>query len=286
MSKFRMLMVLCVLALSIYSFSAAANGSGPKPKAGFIYKVKVDVVEHLMERALVKFGNNSVYYSPRRREVVFMDQVDNNWLSQNNLNNKHNGQSFEILDAAQTNSLLEGLCRQIELNTDNEIVNFQKPSKTAKTLSMMGNMGANAIGKNKLSFDFPNKKLRRVKVKADEYYEINVDFIFGGEKDSYTVMNKQKGEPHIKFRAKVSIVASDKKGNLLWEKENETIDFASAFNEEDIMESEKGEFFKVRRAPRRFHSYNQQAIGDYLSLSKIELERCTIIALAAAFGDN
>jgi hypothetical protein len=174
----------------------------------------------------------------------------------------------------------------MEFNTDNEIVNFQKPSKTAKTLSMMGNMGANAIGKNKLSFDFPNKKLRRVKAEADEYYEINVDFIFGGEKDSYIVMNKQKGEPYIKFRAKVSIIASDKKGNLLWEKENETIDFASAFNEEDIMESEKGEFFKVRRAPRMFHSYNQQAIGDYLSLSKIELERCTIMALAAAFGDN
>ena len=46
---------------------------------------------------------------------------------------------------------------------------------------MFGNIIINLTANNKLSFYFPHKKLKKVKVVTDEYYEIKIDFLSGGE---------------------------------------------------------------------------------------------------------
>jgi|GEM_PF-3042698 len=274
-----------ILSLLLFSFSDV-NVGVPASKSGYIYKVKLNVDEHLMERALVKDIDNSIYYSPIVRsraivgyEVLFIDELEEGWLQRNDLDTEENGPVYEMLNTNETNEVLEKFCKKIESNIDTDTVGYLKGTNGSKLSSMLGNIGSNAIGKNKLSFSLPSKKLRKVKEVVDEYYTIEMDFIYGGATDYTIVMNEQTEEPSIKFKIEVSITATNKKGDELWEKEKEIIDFTSAFLEADILEDDKGEFFKVIRAPRIFHQYTQEPIGDYLSLSKKEFERCMLVAL-------
>ncbi len=285
MSKSKMFFVLMLSVLAL-SFSDIKHTNDPTSKTGYIYKVNLNVDEFLMERALVKDIDNSIYYSPivKKRtiigyEVLYIDKVEERWLEKNDLDTKINGPMYEMLSTSETNIALEAFCNKIASKTDNETVSFLQGTNGSKVSSMLGNLTSNVAGKNKLSFSLPSKKLKKVKADADEYYEIKMDFVYGGSTDYYIVMNEQKGEPSLKFKIKVSITASNKKGDVLWEKEKEIKDFTSAFDESDILVDEKGKFFKVKRAPRIFHQYNNEPIGDYLSLTKKEFEQCMLVAL-------
>ena len=104
-------------------------------------------------------------------------------------------------------------------------------------------------------------------------------FIFGGEKGYYITMNQQKGMPSLKFKIKVSITASDKKGNEIWVKEKEVKDFFRAFNPSLIIKDKKDKFLQVKRGFRIFDKFNKEPIGDYLSLSHDGFRQCMINAL-------
>tara|TARA_R110002126_G_scaffold291772_2_gene457578 strand:+ start:40234 stop:41106 length:873 start_codon:yes stop_codon:yes gene_type:complete len=285
MSKIKLF--TCVL-VSVFLFSfSIKNGNTSIAKKGFIYKLKLNIDENLMERALVKNANNTTHLFPiMKRKVVigykslFIDETDEKFLEKQKLDTPNNEPVYEMLDSKETDVFMTNLCEVFVTDTAAEDVQFLKKSTSGKALSMLGNVASNAMGKNKLSFSFPNKKLKRVKYKADEYYEIKMDFIYGGATDFYIVMNKQKGQPSIKFKIKTIVIATDKKGNTLWEKEQEIKDFSDAFAKEDILEDKKGKFFNIKRAPRLFNSWNKEPIGDYISLSKKELKDCIKIALS------
>lgn len=285
MNKYKVLFILILSVISL-SFSDIKTHNKSTSQTGYIYKVKLNVDEYIMERALVKDTDNSIYYNPIYKKKViigyktlFIDKVDEKWLEKNNLDTKANGPLFEMLDQNETNNILTDFSSIISSKTDNETVSFLKGSKGSVMSSMLGNVASNAIGKNKLSFFLPNKKLKKIKASADEYYQIQMDFIYGGATDYYIVMNKQKGEPSLKFKIKVSITASNKKGDELWVKEKEVKDFSSVFNSSDILEDKKGKFFQIKRIPRIFDKYNDEPIGDYLSLTQEEFGECMKVAL-------
>ena len=285
MNKPKVIVILILSAISL-SFSDIKNYNKSASKTGYIYKVKLNVDENIMERALVKDTDNSIYYSPiyKKKVVIgyktlFIDKVDEKWLEKNNLDTEANGPLYEMLDQNETNELLTDFSNVIISKTENETVEFLKGSKGSVMSSMLGNVASNALGSNKISFYLPNKKLKKIKVNADEYYEIEMKFIYGGATDYSIVMNKQKGEPSLKFKIKVSITASNKKGDELWVKEKEVKDFSSVFNLSDILKDKKGKFFKIKRIPRIFDKNNEEPIGDYLSLSKEEFRQCMKVAL-------
>jgi len=280
-------LMLCVLLSSF----TIINDNSPT-KIGYIYKVRVNVDEHLMERALVKDTDNSIYYSPIIKkktiigyEVFFLDEVDEKWLGKKKLDTKINGPSYEMLNDNVTYKVLDDFCSTIISKTENETVTFSKPSGSAKIGSMMGNVVSNAQSKNKLSFSFPHDKLKKVKIVADEYYDIKMDILWGGEKSPTIVMDKEKSPASIKFSIKVLITASNKEGVLLWEKEQVVKDFTTAFNVSEILEDKKGEFFIVKRTPRLIDKYSNEPIGDYVSLTKNEFQDCIKIALDATLSN-
>lgn len=285
MNKSKGLFIL-ILSLISLSFAESNNYNKSISKTGYIYKVKVNIDEYIMERALVKDRDNSIYYNPIYKkkaiigyETLFIDKVEEKWLEKNNLDTEANGPLYEMLDQNETNDLLTDFSNVIIGKTDNETVEFLKGSKGSVMSGMLGNVASNAMGSNKISFYLPNKKLKKIKASADEYYEIEMKFIYGGATDYYIVMNKQKGEPSLKFKIKVSITASNKKGDELWVKEKEVIDFSSVFDESTILEDKKGKYFKVKRLPRIFDKFNEEPIGDYLSLTKEEFKQCMSVAL-------
>lgn len=285
MNKSKGLFIL-ILSLISLSFAESNNYNKSISKTGYIYKVKVNIDEYIMERALVKDRDNSIYYNPIYKkkaiigyETLFIDKVEEKWLEKNNLDTEANGPLYEMLDQNETNDLLTDFSNVIIGKTDNETVEFLKGSKGSVMSGMLGNVASNAMGSNKISFYLPNKKLKKIKASADEYYEIEMKFIYGGATDYYIVMNKQKGEPSLKFKIKVSITASNKKGDELWVKEKEVIDFSSVFDESIILEDKKGKYFKVKRLPRIFDKFNEEPIGDYLSLTKEEFKQCMSVAL-------
>jgi hypothetical protein len=275
---------LCsIISILLFSFSIK-NNSEIFEKKGFIYKVQLNVDEDLMERALVKNADNSIFFVHEMGYAMYRDNVDERFLERNRLDNPNNVNTYEMFNSKETDKLLSGLSAIIATNTDTETVNyFKKKSKAGKmfgkALGMMGNVVTNATGKNKLSFSLPNKKLKRVKFKADEYYEIKMNFVFGGERGDYIKKNKQKGQPNIKFKIKTLVIASDKKGNILWTKEKDIKDFSPIFNASDIIEDTKGAFFNLKRFTRYYNPNRHKGIGDFLSLSKEEFEKCINFSL-------
>lgn len=279
------LFTYCLASLLLFSFTLKKTHDSFSKK-GFIYKVVLNVDENLMERALVKNPDNSIHLFPitKKRSIVgyktyFINEIDEKTLERSNLDTPNNGPVYEMISEKGTATLLTDLGSIIASNAEVETVDFFKKSKSGKVFSMMGNMASNALGKNKLSFSLPNKKLKKIKEKADEYYEIKMDFVYGGASDYRIVMNKQKGEPSLKFKIKSIITASDKKGNVLWKKEKELTDFSSIFKPEDILQDKKGKYFKVKRLPRKFNSWNKEPIGGYLSLTTREFEECIKFSL-------
>jgi hypothetical protein len=280
------LFLYSIISIFLFSFSIK-NSNTPIVKKGYIYKLKLIIDENLMERALVKNVNNTVHLFPiMKKKIVigyktmFIDKTDEKFLERQKLDTPNNGPAYEMLDSKETDVFMTNLSGVFVTNTVAEDVQYLKKKKSGKVFSMLGNVASNALGKNKLSFSFPNKRLKKVKYKADEYYEIKMDLIYGGATDYYTAMNKQKDQPSIKFKIKTLVIASDKKGNVLWKKEQEIKDFSDAFAQEDILEDKNEKFFKVKRAPRLFNSWNKEPMGDYISLSKKELKDCIKIALS------
>lgn len=285
MKQFKMFFAL-ILSLISLAFTESNSYNKSISKTGYIYKVKVNIDEYIMERALVKDRDNSIYYNPIYKkkaiigyETLFIDKVEEKWLEKNNLDTEANGPLYEMLNQNETNDLLTDFSNVIIGKTDNETVDFLKGSNGSVMSGMLGNMASNAMGANKISFYLPNKKLKKIKASADEYYEIEMKFIYGGATDYYIEMNKQKGEPSLKFKIKVSVTASNKKGDELWVKEKEVVDFSSVFDESTILEDKKGKYFRVKRLPRIFDKFNKEPIGDYLSLTKEEFKQCMSVAL-------
>lgn len=285
------LLICFLFTIFLLSFTSKETDNSVS-KTGYIYKVKLNINENLMERSLVKNPDNSIHLFPitKKRIIVgyktlFIDKVDEKTLEKQKLDTPNNGPSYEMLDEKETNNLLTDLSDVLVAHTGSESVKFLKKSKSGKILSMFGNVASNALGKNKLSFSLPSKKLKRIKFKADEYYEIKMDFIWGGEAGTYTVMNKEKGENFIKFKVNVTIIASNKKGHVQWKKEKEIKDFTSIFSTTDILEDKKGKYFKLKRAPRKFNSWNKEPIGDFHSLSTKEFKNCINFSLKEALNE-
>jgi hypothetical protein len=124
-----------------------------------------------MERALVKNSDNSIFIH-KTRYAMFRDKVDEKFIEKNRLDNANNLTTHEIFSAKETDKLLSDLSNIISANIDVATVNYFKKKYKAikifnKAFNMMGNVVTNATGKNKLSFSLPNKKLKKVKYKAD-----------------------------------------------------------------------------------------------------------------------
>ena len=274
---------LCsIISIFLFSFSIK-NNSEIFEKKGFIYKVQLNVDEDLMERALVKNADNSIFMH-KMGYAMYRDKVDERFLERNRLDNPNNVNTYEMFNSKETDKLLSGLSAIIATNTDAETVNyFKKKSKAGKmfgkALGMMGNVVTNATGKNKLSFSLPNKKLKRVKFKADEYYEIKIHFDNLGISKFTAKVHKNNKIKSIQFKVKIMIIASNKKGNVLWTKEKEIKDFSPVFNASDIIEDTKGAFFNLKRFTRYYNPNRHKGIGDFLSLSKEEFEKCINFSL-------
>jgi hypothetical protein len=78
------------------------------------------------------------------------------------------------------------------------------------------------------------------------------------------------------------IIASNKKGNVLWTKEKEITDFSPLFNTSYIIEETKGAFFNLKRSKRHYNPKRHRGIGDFLSLTKEEFEKCINFSLEEA----
>ena len=78
----------------------------------------------------------------------------------------------------------------------------------------------------------------------------------------------------IKFKINVSIIASNKEGNVLWTREKEIKDLSPLFPCSDIIEDTKGAVFNLKRFSRHYNPYRKIGIGDFLSLTNKEFEKC------------
>jgi hypothetical protein len=264
-------LALTILSL-IFMTSALAQ-------TGRIINLNVVGNEYVMEKVYVKNNDNTIHYFPikKKKEIVgyevhYNEEIENKDLEKLGLNNEYNYSNYEMFSSEESDKLLADVSQILSKKFNNSITAepAKKPGK-----AMMGNMGSNVGGNNKYSFSLPNVKLKKTEAVADEYYEIKMTMLSGGE--STDGKNKLGS---LSFSVKVAIKAYKKDGTLLWEKEGESIDFASVFNQDDIQVSKKANFLKVKRTPRLTHQYTKEPIGDYTSLSKEEAYKCFMIALA------
>jgi len=73
---------LCsIISIFLFSFSIK-NNSEIFEKKGFIYKVQLNVDEDLMERALVKNADNSIFMH-KMGYAMYRDKVDERFLERN-----------------------------------------------------------------------------------------------------------------------------------------------------------------------------------------------------------
>lgn len=98
----------------------------------------------------------------------------------------------------------------------------------ANTLgSLKANAGAPDVY-SKLKY-FPKAKVKKLSDKtADEYYEVNFKFLYGGAAAPMIVMDKEKKPSYCKYRVKTTITAFDKAGKKLWTKSTVTLDFSES----------------------------------------------------------
>ena len=234
-------------------FTVLISMNKPMLNKGHIYKVVVNVEEHLMENALEKEDNGSIAYDKKNR-LKFVGETD-----------------YEMLSKEQVNLLLTDFCEILGSKTTVDEVSTERAKASAA--GMMGNIGANATGKSRIGM-FPEKKLKKIKVDANEFYAIKIDFLYGGGKTD----NKKKTGV-LKLKLKVSVTASDAKGDVLWEKENEVKNLSSVFNNSSLSYNSGDKYFSVSREPRIFNEYTNEPIGDFNSLSLQEVGECVKLAL-------
>ena len=243
--------IVYLLALSILLIPTISM-KPPMAKTGHIHKIIVNIDEALRERALVKeLDNVSVFYDKQGR-VQYQEESN-----------------FELFSKDKVYSILTDLCDIVAFETEKEKVTSE--TKKANMSLMFGGIGANILNKSQLEH-FPSVKLKKVKVKVDEYYVIKMNFVHGGSYRSH-------GISELDFKIKASIIATNKKGEVLWEKEREIKDFRNVFNDPTIPFNEEDNYFRIKRGVRIFNKFNNEPIGDYVSLSLLEIESCMKLAL-------
>ena len=257
--------LVIIILTSNYSYSQNKN-------SGYIHKVKITSHESMMEKAVVKNKDQSIFYTPYNHQIILVENLTDHHIKKYNIDTKVNQNSIEMLNVEEVNTLMNTFCDVITNHTKNNSTSalVTKSKKGSVLLSKIGNVGNLSTGQPKISFHFPNKKLKKVKKIVDEYYEINIKFIYGGGTSTRIVMNKQKGDNTLKFKVKVDITAKNKKGKILWSKSQEVKDFKKSFEESDILVDKKNKFFKIKRKPRLFHKYFNKPIGNIFTLSKKE----------------
>lgn len=249
MKKNILLFGLFMISISFTSMKNFAD------KTAYIHKVVVDVDESLLERMLKKDKNGAISYN-RKYEVSFGEETD-----------------FENFSIDEVTSILKDFAETI-----GTIKGLQKVTaagaKEVNLNNMFGNIVSNVSGKTKMQ-NFPNVELKKVKEVADEYYTIKMEFISVNP----ATLNKNYIANTLSFKVKTKITSTDKKGNILWENEEELKDFSSAFNNSDLPFNSEAEFFSITREPRLFNEFSNEPIGDYNSLSLEDIENCMKFAL-------
>lgn len=235
--------------------------SGPNEKIGHIYKVDVEVAEDLSRRVIDHYNRDG---SP-----VYAGETD-----------------YETFSMDQVNEILGSLGNILSENSGNSSMTHE-PAKVSGA-NKFGNIGSNALGKSKMPY-FPKAKLKKVKATADVYYQIEIDFLYGGGKGRTIVMDKISKVSTIRFNAKVAVSAYNKAGNKLWEKEHTIRDFSEAFTDPSSPFEVGNKWFEISRAPVLSNGQKEK-VGDtpaknvhtdeFWPLSLEELGTCMEIALA------
>jgi hypothetical protein len=249
---------------SIFLFILLTAFSVPlETKTGHIFKVDVEADETLSRRQIDHYSRNG--------KPVYKGETD-----------------FETFSETQVENMLHNLDSIVSLNTDNTTITHEAAKNSLS--NTFGNFGSNALGKSKMPF-FPKIKLKKVKVKADVYYDIEVDLKYGGGKGRTVVMDKISKVSTIKFNIEVSITAygSTNKKNILWKKEQVIKDFSEAFTDPSSPFEVGSKWFEVSRAPLLANG-QKETVGDkpakdistdeYWQLSLDEMQICIEIAIA------
>jgi len=253
MKKYILLFVLFIFSIGFYSMKNVTS------KTGFIHKVVIEVDEHLREHALVKDRFGEVWYD-RAEQVYFKEETE-----------------YEKFNKERVNSIVSEFATIIA--TSRELDSVGRFGAGENIGNMFGNIASNAVGKSKMEY-FPQRKLKKVKEKADEYYTIKIGFKWGGEYG-----NVKKGIYNLKFSIKIKVTATNNKGDILWKKEEEIKDFTSIFKNSTSTNNGNNKHFEISREPRMFNKYNivfeneNNPIGDFLSLSLDEFEECMMFAM-------
>lgn len=250
--------ILILSFLSIFLLTAFSFNSD---STGHIYKVDVEVPEDLSRMAIDHYGRNG--------KAVYKGESE-----------------FENYSMEEVNAVLLSFSEIIAANGAYTSMTFE-PAKTSGA-NQLGNLGSNAIGKSKMPY-YPKAKLKKVKTSADVYYDIEIDFAYGGGKGRTIVMDKITKLSTIKFSCKVQVSAYNKAGDLLWEKEQNVTDFSEVFTDPSMPYEVGAKWFEVSRSPVVSGGRKEQ-VGDvsaknvhtdeFWPLSLGELQSCMEIALA------
>ena len=232
-----------------------------KEESGHIYKMDVEVDEHISRMAIDHYGSSG--------KPVFKGEGE-----------------YENFSQEQVQGILVNFEQMLTTISGKSPVSHE-PAKVSLS-NKFGNIGSNALGKSKMPY-FPKNKLKKVKVTADEYYEIEIDFAYGGGKGRTIVMNKISKVSTIKFNVNVQITAYSKSGDELWEKEQKIRDFSEVFSD-DASDYEVGEkWFELSRAPIAAGGQKEK-VGDvplmnvhedeFWPLTLDEIQSCIEVAFA------
>ena len=229
-------------------------------KTGHIYKVDVEVAEDLSRMAIDHYTRNG--------DPVYKGETE-----------------FELFSLEQTEDILSRLDGIMTEGLSLSSMGHEAAKSSAS--NMLGNVASTSIGKTKMPY-FPKGKIKKLKVEADEFYELEFDFIYGGGQGRTIVMDKIKALASIKFKVKMRVSAFDAKGNELWEKEEEFRDFSEVFGGQGVTFEVGEKWFELDRTPILGNG-EREKIGDkgsakimedeYWPLSLEEIDACMEVAL-------
>ncbi|WP_115461059.1 hypothetical protein [Winogradskyella aurantiaca] len=247
--------LLTLASLLIVVFTAHSQ------QIGHIYKVDLEIAEDLQRRQIDHYSRNG--------KPVYKGETD-----------------FELYSLDEVESIVKEFAAILAEHSETSEVTHE-PAKESLN-NMFGNFGSNALGKSKMRY-FPKNKLKKIKTKADIYYEIDFDFKYGGGKSRGIAMNKVSSVSSIKFSAKVKVTAYNAKRKEIWEKTKTITDFSEAFDPTDMPFSSSEKWFELYRAPVLSNGLKEKegdipakdvSKDEYWQLSLAEIEACMNIALA------
>ncbi|MDB9961147.1 hypothetical protein OAD62_03545 [Oceanihabitans sp.] len=249
--------IFIALSLFFIGFTSMKNKT---TRTGYIHKIEIQIDESLLERLLIRDKHGDIKYS-RKGKVEFGEETD-----------------FENFSFDKVTSILSDFAEIIGTNfigTSNE---FKKVTaagaREVNSNNMLGGFTSSATGRMQMQF-FPNKKLKKVKTEADEYFTIKMVFV----SDNRSTLNKKYQGNELGFKVKIEITSTNKKGTVLWEEENEITDFTSVFTSSTVIYDIDSGLLRVSREPRLFHISTIEPIGDFNSLTLNEIEGCMKLAL-------